>query len=115
MTLKTANPGIFQMIADWNMLSEQVQLQLSRKALRHASAGIAEQAEMLADQMEDGIISDRGGPEALRLLASIVRTTCREPSAPVKVASRTAGRAAAAEAQLPMMIGRGRAASNARV
>jgi hypothetical protein len=78
------------------MLSEPVQLQLSRKALRNASAGIAEQAEMLAEQMEDDIISDRGGPEALRLLASIVRTTCREPMAPAKVARRNAGRAAAA-------------------
>ncbi len=103
------------MIADWNMLSEPVQLQLSRKALRHASAGIAERAEILAEQMEDGIISDRGGPEALRLLASIVRTMSREPSAPVRVARRNAGRAAATEIQLPMMVGCGTAASSARV
>jgi hypothetical protein len=64
--------------------------------------------------MEDGIISDRGGPEALRLLASIVRTMSREPSAPVRVARRNAGRTPAG-VQLPMMVGCGTAASSARV
>ena len=33
----------------------------------------ADQAEILAAQIETGILDDRGGPDALRLLAAITR------------------------------------------
>jgi hypothetical protein len=36
---------------------------------------LAEHAEMLAAEMEDGALRDRGGPDALRLFAALVRTT----------------------------------------
>ena len=61
------------MLADWNVLSDDLQLVLSREALRRAAEIIAEQAETLATEMEGGYLCDRGGPDALRLLAGVVR------------------------------------------
>jgi len=61
------------MVADWNLLSDDLQLTLSREALRTAAETIAGQAELLAREIEDGVLSDRGGPDALRLLARFVR------------------------------------------
>ena len=63
------------MLNDWNLLSEELQLMISREALRRAAELIAEQADELAWEMESGGLSDHGGPEALRLLAAVVRTT----------------------------------------
>lgn len=60
---------------DWNMLTDDMQLWLSREALRHAAERIAGQAEVLAGGMEAGWLADRGGADALRLLASVVRIT----------------------------------------
>jgi hypothetical protein len=71
------------MLSDWNILSEEVQLALSQEALRRAAETIAGQAELLAGEMEGGWLADCGGPEALRLLASVVRTTGREAPRPV--------------------------------
>jgi hypothetical protein len=62
------------MLSDWNLLSDEVQLALSRQALARAAELIAGQADTLAEQIDSGIIADRGGPEALRLLASLLRT-----------------------------------------
>jgi hypothetical protein len=61
--------------ADWKMLPDEVQLVLSREAMRRAADTLAEHAEMLAAEMEDGALRDRGGPDALRLFAALVRTT----------------------------------------
>jgi hypothetical protein len=63
------------MVADWNMLSDELQLALAREALRRAADTIAGQAEVLAQEMEVGTLTDRGGVDALRLLAAIVRVT----------------------------------------
>lgn len=63
------------MVADWDILSDEVQLALAREALRRAVDTIAGQAEVLAQEMEVGTITDRGGVDALRLLAAIVRVT----------------------------------------
>lgn len=41
--------------------------------LQQAAETIAGQAEILAGEMESGTIADCGGPEALRLLAAVVR------------------------------------------
>lgn len=60
---------------DWNLLSERLQIVLSAAALRHAAETIAAQADLLADEIETGALQDRGGPDALRLLATIVRMT----------------------------------------
>jgi hypothetical protein len=49
---------------------------VSREALRHATNTIADQADELASEMENGSLSDRGGPDALRLLASVMRVNC---------------------------------------
>ncbi len=59
---------------DWNFLTEGAQLALSRAALVHAADTIADQAETLADEMETGSLADRGGPDALRLLAAVIRS-----------------------------------------
>lgn len=61
------------MLSDWNCLTEETQLLLSREALRRAVATFGVQAEILADQIESGLLPDRGGPEALRLIAAITR------------------------------------------
>jgi len=61
------------MLSDWNCLSEETQLLLSREALRRAVASVSSQAETLAAQIENGLLADRGGPDALRLLAAITR------------------------------------------
>lgn len=66
------------MVADWNILSDDLQLVLSREALRRAVETIAGQAEVLADEMEVGTLADRGGVDALRLLAAVVRVTGQE-------------------------------------
>jgi hypothetical protein len=60
---------------DWDSLPESLQLSLAGAALRHAAARIATQADTLATEMEAGGLQDRGGPDALRLLAAIVRVT----------------------------------------
>ncbi len=61
-------------MTEWNALSEPLQLQLAAAALREASENLAAYAEALAAEMESGFMSDRGGQEALRLFANIVRT-----------------------------------------
>ncbi len=63
------------MLNDWNLLSENLQLMVSREALRRAADVIASHADELAWEMESGGLSDQGGPEALRLLATVVRVT----------------------------------------
>ncbi|MEO8716043.1 MAG: hypothetical protein ABI369_13615 [Acetobacteraceae bacterium] len=61
------------MPADWNLMSDELQLVVSREALRRASGIIAEQADLLAKEIDGGRLEDRGGADALRLLAAIVR------------------------------------------
>ena len=61
--------------ASWTILPEELQLVLSREALRRAATTLAEHAELLAEEMERGTLSDRGGPDALRLFAAVVRAT----------------------------------------
>jgi hypothetical protein len=43
---------------------------------------IAEQAEALADEIERGSLTDRGGPNALRLFAAVVRIDGADELAP---------------------------------
>ena len=69
--------------ADWNTLNDDLQLALSREALRRAAETLAEHAELLASEMEAGALNDRGGPDALRLFAAVVRTTNQENFGPV--------------------------------
>lgn len=61
-------------MVDWHSISEPLQLQLAQEALRRASTNIAAYAEALAGEMEAGFVSDRGGNEALRLFANLVRS-----------------------------------------
>jgi len=61
------------MPSDWHRLSDQAQLALARAALVQAAETLVLQAETLAHEMEAGCIRDRGGPDALRLFAAVVR------------------------------------------
>ncbi len=70
------------MLSDWNMLSEDLQLILAREALLHAAETFAGHAETLAREMEAGGLEDRGGPDALRLLAAVVRVTGQDDHVP---------------------------------
>jgi hypothetical protein len=67
-------------VIDWNLLSDDAQLRVAREAMRRAVETIASHAEMLASEMEAGAIADLGGPEALRLLATMVRLHDRDPT-----------------------------------
>jgi hypothetical protein len=67
------------MLPDWNTLSDEMQIALGREALKRAADAIAGQAESLAGEFENGSLIDRGGPDALRLLAALVRASGRDP------------------------------------
>ncbi len=73
------------MLADWNLLSDELQLTLSREALRQAVEIVADHAESLAREIEEGGIADHGGAEALRMLAAIIMAT---RPAPLKTAGQ---------------------------
>lgn len=75
--------GGANVLADWNTLSDGLQLVLSREALRHAVEIIAGQAETLAGEMEGGGLMDQGGPAALRLFAGVARVTGWDGLGPV--------------------------------
>jgi hypothetical protein len=64
---------ISRMPGEWDALSEIAQLTLARQALSRAAGMLAVQAEVLADEFERGNLADRGGADALRLFAAIVR------------------------------------------
>jgi hypothetical protein len=70
------------MFADWNQMPDDLQIGLAREALSRAVAIIAEQAEALADEIERGSLTDRGGPNALRLFAAVVRIDGADELAP---------------------------------
>jgi hypothetical protein len=57
----------------WNTLSDEMQVVIAHEALCRAARLLARQSELLAEEIEAGHIPDRGGPEALRLNAAIVR------------------------------------------
>ncbi|MBX5452401.1 MAG: hypothetical protein K6U10_00505 [Acidobacteriia bacterium] len=63
---------------DWDSLSEDQQIMLSREALARAANTIAAQAELLAAEFDAGTLEDRGGAEALRLLAAVVRASSEQ-------------------------------------
>lgn len=71
------------MLVDWDCLTEELQIALSREALHRVSAAIAAQAEVLADELECGVLADRGGADALRLFSSVVRMVGEDELAPV--------------------------------
>jgi len=59
----------------WHSLPDDMQLALAQEAMRRAAETLADHAELLAGEMETGALSDRGGPDALRLFAAVVRAT----------------------------------------
>lgn len=67
----------------WHDLPDEVQLALSREALRRAAETLAEHAELLAVEIETGALLDQGGPDALRLFAAVVRATNKDGFATV--------------------------------
>ena len=58
----------------WNDIPEALQLALAQEALRHAAGILAGHAETLADEIEAGTLLDQGGPGALRLFQSVIRS-----------------------------------------
>lgn len=71
------------MLQDWNVLPDDMQIHLTQQALLRASETIAQQAELLAHEMDLGHLRDHGGAEALRLLAAVVRVTgCDQTATP---------------------------------
>ena len=70
------------MSPDWDSLPENLQLVLASEAMRRAAETIAGQAEVLAGEIESGGLADQGGPDALRLLAAVVRLSARDTLVP---------------------------------
>lgn len=68
---------------DWGSLPEEQQLALSCEALRVAVRTLADQAEDLAGEIDAGTLADRGGAEALRLLANLMREAGEQGLLPV--------------------------------
>ena len=62
----------------WNCLTDDQQLHITRAALDFAIHTIAGQADLLAGEMESGSLLDRGGPDALRLLAIALRASSED-------------------------------------
>jgi hypothetical protein len=75
---------------EWDRLSDELQIVLAREALRRAGTIIATQAEVLAQEIELGNITDRGGANALRLLAAILRGSAEDPLPPAGMAEPAA-------------------------
>ncbi|RAI55367.1 hypothetical protein [Roseicella frigidaeris] len=69
--------------ADWIALTDDQQLALAREALRRAAETLAEHAEILATEMDGGMLADRGGPDSLRLFAAVIRATNRDAFGPI--------------------------------
>ena len=69
------------MDADWSALSDETQLAVAEAALRRAAETIAGQAETLAEEMAAGHLADLGGPDALRLFATVVRVAGQDAPA----------------------------------
>lgn len=46
---------------------------LAREAMRRVSTTIAEQAELVANDIDAGVLADRGGAGALRFFACLIR------------------------------------------
>ena len=67
----------------WHTMPDDLQLLLARAALERAATALAEHAELLAREMEAGALPDRGGPDALRLFANVVRATSLDRQATV--------------------------------
>ena len=67
------------MLSDWDRMTEILQLRLAREALARASEMMAGQAESLAAEMEYGRLEDRGGADALRLFAAVMRVNSEAP------------------------------------
>lgn len=67
------------MLADWRTLSNETQMTLAQAAMNRAAETIACQAELLAEEIEQGTLADPGGAEALRLFAAVVRSRDEDP------------------------------------
>ncbi len=63
------------MLAESGYVNPESLARISREVLGRAMETMASQALLLAEEMEAGAISDRGGPDALRLLAALVRAS----------------------------------------
>lgn len=73
--LASDSDGADASASGWHALTEVQQLMLARQALCRAAEILADRAELLAEEMEDGMLPDCGGPDALRLFAALVRAT----------------------------------------
>ncbi len=64
--------------SEWQTLSDELQVQISRQALRQAALIIADQVELFAVQFVSGTLQDRGAADALMLFATLLRETSTE-------------------------------------
>jgi hypothetical protein len=70
-------------LADWQELSEDMQLALAQQAMRRAAHIIADQAELFAIQFTTRTLQDRGAADALKLFAVLLRETSSECLRPI--------------------------------
>eukprot|EP01037_Dinobryon_pediforme_P018469 gene18469-18745_t len=72
------------MYSTWNCLPDELQLTVTRQAMLIATQATAHQADLLAHEFEAGFLPDRGGSEALRLLATLLRTQAQAVTEPIE-------------------------------
>ncbi len=70
------------MLNDWYLLSDDLQLVVSGEAMKTAMLTVAGQADALAKAMAAGVLVDRGGVDALHLLAAVMRLTSEDGQGP---------------------------------
>jgi hypothetical protein len=67
------------MLADWHYLSNETRFMLARAVMQRAIECVLAQALSLAQEIEAGMVPDRGGPDALRMLVEVVRESEQDP------------------------------------
>ncbi len=72
--------------SEWHSISESLQLELAKQAMRRASVIVADQADLFAVQFTTQILQDRGAADALKLFATLLRETSAECLRPVGTA-----------------------------
>lgn len=71
MITQLATPTRPQDVALWESLSEESRLALVQHAMRKAAETLTLHALVLAEDVEDGALPDRGASHALRLFAGM--------------------------------------------
>ncbi len=68
------------MSIDWQSLSAETQAAIARNAVAEVAIIIAEEAQLFAGSLRNGLAAGLAGPDALLAFAARVRALARQPS-----------------------------------